>query len=179
MRQDQSDDRSVQISQKGFLTAAPAVWTDVLCRFGAARLRATGTSMFPVIRSGDVLSIRRCTLDDVHAGDIVLVHDGDRLFAHRLTEKNRSDAGAWLVTRGDSHWRMDPRRRASNLLGLVTAVERYGRVIAPPFHCSWWDRVRGLAFAAWTPVRRAASAHRAWFLQMQRSTASEREASHV
>jgi signal peptidase I len=154
VRQDEPDNWRVQVSQEEFLTAAPALIADVLRQHGQVRIRAYGGSMFPAVRSGDVLLIRHCTADAVQPGDVVLVRDADRLFAHRLIEKHLEDREPFLVTRGDSHWRNDPARPASMLLGQLTAITRNGRVLTGPFDPTLAERARGLAVSELTRFAR-------------------------
>jgi hypothetical protein len=145
----------VQGGKKELLTAAaPALVADVLRRHGQLRLRAHGCSMFPVIRSGDVLSIRYCTTEALQPRDVVLVADGDRLFAHRLIEKRLRNDEWFLITRGDSHWRRDPPRAASTLLGQVVAIVRSGRVRDAPFSMTPAARLYGLAASESTRLMR-------------------------
>jgi hypothetical protein len=139
--------------EKELLTAAPALLADVLRRFGEARIRATGGSMFPVIRSGETLTVRHCTVDQVRRGDVVLVLDGERMYAHRLVDVALVAGARWLVARGDSHWRRDPARPASSLLGRVVAVTRNGWQREEPFRCSVVQRISGLAASEWTRLR--------------------------
>lgn len=143
-----------------------ALVAEVLDRFGEARLRVTGGSMYPIVRSGDTITVRHCHAGDLHDGDIVLLRDGPRLFAHRLLAVrldagDRLDrdehAGRWLTTRGDSHWRCDPVRPASALIGRVVSLTRDGVLIDEPFELSWWNRARGLVCSAWIDVRRSQS----------------------
>lgn len=135
------------------MTVAPALVAGVLRRFGRARVRVTGGSMFPVIQSGDTLTVEHCAADAIGCGDVVLMLEGTRLYAHRLIATTMVDGERWLVTRGDSHWRRDPPRPVSSLLGRVVEVERGDRVIAEPFRASPIDRLRGLAASEWTRVR--------------------------
>jgi hypothetical protein len=110
--------------------------------------------MFPSIRSGDVLRVAQCAPEQLGRGDVVLARDGGRLFAHRVVSIWISADGAWIATRGDSHWRRDPLLRAADVLGRVVAVTRDGRVIDGPFPCSAADRARGLALSEWTRITR-------------------------
>lgn len=145
--------------------AAAALVAEILDRFGEARLRVTGGSMYPIIRSGDTLTVRHCRPDTLHGGDIVLLRDDPRLFAHRLLtvrlerdgprDREASDDRRWLITRGDAHWHRDPVRPASALLGRVVSLTRGGAVVDEPFDLRWWNRARGLACSAWIDVRRS------------------------
>jgi hypothetical protein len=139
--------------QKLLTAAAPALVASVLRQFGRARLRAIGGSMFPSIESGDTLTIHRCTLDEIRHDDVVLMIDGDRLYAHRLVATPIVDGERRIVTRGDAHWRDDPPRPASSLLGRVDEVMRQDRALGRPPGVSTLDRVRGLAASEWTRVR--------------------------
>jgi hypothetical protein len=147
--------------------ASAALVAEVLHRFGEARLRVTGGSMYPIVRSGDTITVRYCHAGDLHDGDIVLLRDGHRLFAHRLLtvrldagarlERADENVGRWLTTRGDAHWHRDPVRPASALIGRVVSLTRDGALIDEPFHLSWWDRTRGLICSAWIDMRRSLS----------------------
>ena len=154
----------MQSREKELLTAAaPALMAGVLARYGQLRLRAFGSSMFPVFRPGDVLCIRRCTDEEVQRGDVVLMRDGDRVVAHRLIDKQRHDGESFLVTRGDSLWDSDPVRPASMLLGLVVAVVRNGRSLDGPLSATRRQRLYGLAVSESTRLSRRVRAFVASF----------------
>jgi hypothetical protein len=135
----------VQGSPEEFLSAAAHLVADVLERFGEATLRVTGGSMFPTLRPGDVVTVRQATADGLVAGDLALVLDGDRLFAHRVVELRDGDEPQ-LVLRGDSHWANDPPRPAASAIGRIVGVTRRGAALTMPLPCSLGDRLRGLAF---------------------------------
>src|SRR4030095_8213006 len=71
---------------------------EVLGCFGELQLRVIGSSMFPSVRPGDVLTIRRCAMSAVESGAIVLFTRDGRLFAHRVVARRNTH----LVTRGDA-----------------------------------------------------------------------------
>jgi hypothetical protein len=159
MWQDESRFRCVPGGKEELLTAAaPALVADILRQYGQLQLRAHGCSMFPIIRSGDVLSIRYCTTEALQPLDVVLIADGDRLFAHRLIEMRLRHDEWFLITRGDSHWRSDPPRAAATLLGRVVAVTRSGRVLDAPFSSTLAERLYGLAATELTRLIRRARA---------------------
>ena len=104
--------------------AAPALITDVLQRFGEVRVRVFGTSMLPAIGPRDVLLVRRCSMERVAVGDVVLSVVGERLFAHRVTQIGANAPRRYLITKGDTHERADPPVFQHQLLGKVVSVSR-------------------------------------------------------
>jgi signal peptidase I len=137
---------------------------DVLREHGAVRFRALGGSMFPTLISGDVLSIEACAADVVEIGDIVVMCEADRVFAHRLVDKQLERNEPFVITRGDAHWQNDPPRPASVVVGRVVGVARNGRVLRAPFGSTVRHRAYGLFVNESTRlVRRARQQARAIF----------------
>jgi signal peptidase I len=160
MRQGESNQRSLQVRQKEFVTqtmtkvlasrhseaiatAAPALLAEALRHSSCIRLRATGRSMWPTIKAGDVLLISGCAGSEVESGDVVLFSRQGRFFAHRVVEAGDGNPSC-IVTRGDSQWQADPLVPAGGLLGRAVGIVRDGRVIGAPFPCSRLTRARGL-----------------------------------
>jgi signal peptidase I len=85
----------------------------------AIRFRATGRSMRPAIRHGDLLRVEPVDWRTLRPGDVVLFRLGGRLLAHRVV---RAD-GTKLVTRGDRSPREDPPVTADQVLGRVAGTE--------------------------------------------------------
>jgi hypothetical protein len=140
------------------LTAAVlALMTDVVTRYGHVRLRAFGSSMIPVIRPSDILSVEQCSLEETCPGDVLLMRQGTRVHAHRLIRHQRQDGQVLLVTRGDALWHADPSQPASMLLGRVTGISRGGVTLASSRSITWLQRLYGLtlteATRLWSPVR--------------------------
>ena len=86
----------------------------------SVRFRATGHSMHPLIRNGDYVLVVPATA--VTCGDVVLALLPRGLTAHRVV----SAANGVVVTRGDNAPGDD--EPASRVLGVVTHVEREGRL---------------------------------------------------
>ena len=115
--------------------AAPALFAEVLERFGALTFRAAGHSMLPSISSGQLVAVTDVTIDDVRPGDVILYQRDGRLVAHRLVRIAR-DAGDWLlVARGDAHWACDSPITSAQLVGRLAGI--------PP--CTPAGRIRGIA----------------------------------
>ena len=106
------------------------LYRDHLERGHTIKVQASGGSMFPLIRDGDLLHVVRT--DVPKRGDIVLYRRdggrGPRWMAHRLIGAATNDGH--LLLRGDAHRRTDPPVDPVDVVGRVTAVERNGEVIS-------------------------------------------------
>jgi signal peptidase I len=103
---------------------------DVLRSGGTVTLRVFGGSMWPWLRSGDAISVRREDSARIHPGEVVLFVREGRLFAHRVIRKLARDGRAVLITKGDALPRADAPLEAAELLGSVFRVRRAGREFA-------------------------------------------------
>jgi hypothetical protein len=83
--------------------------------------------MFPAVRPGDVLVLKRTGSSEVCSGDIVLFARDHRLFAHRVVASN----GLTLLTRGDAMSAPDARVEENELLGRVSFIIRKGKCVVP------------------------------------------------
>jgi hypothetical protein len=100
-----------------------ALAAESLRRGNDLRLRARGGSMLPVLRDGDVLTVRAAAADEVQIGDVVCYEPPwGGLCLHRVVARR----GRSLVTRGDalSYVEVVPEEA---VLGLLVARERRGR----------------------------------------------------
>ena len=66
---------------------------DELKKRGRTSVHVRGTSLLPLVRPGDVALIRRDKLENMRAGDVVLMQRGDHLIAKRIGEDEDSGAG--------------------------------------------------------------------------------------
>ena len=114
--------------------ASKALVEDVVRSFGTVRLRLLGTSMVPAMLPGDLVSIRRASLDEISVGEVVLFLQNGRLFIHRVVGGNHVSAAGnteepCLITRGDRLRHDDPPVSSRELLGRVVSIERDDRNI--------------------------------------------------
>ncbi len=105
-----------------------------------ARFEADGRSMVPLIRSRDVLRVRRLADEEPAVGDVVAVRGrpGGGLLVHRVV---RYGAGKALI-RGDNTTMANGEFAREDILGIVSAVERRGRE-------AWFGAGRGGRLVAW------------------------------
>jgi len=104
----------------------------------AMRFRARGSSMYPLVRDGDVLRVHPIEHTVVRLGDIVLYctpHNG--IVVHRVVGISTHGEETILLVKGDASGTSDPRVPQSQVLGRVVSIERRGRTIVPR---SWTSR---------------------------------------
>ena len=96
---------------------------ELLAAGHAARFRAEGDSMYPVIRSGDYLHVIPCRTPELRKGNVVLASTGRGLSAHRIVRVSERDGRIEIVTRGDNALRSDLPLAPDAILGQVARVE--------------------------------------------------------
>lgn len=99
-----------------------------LREFGSVTFRAYGTSMLPSIRPGDTVTVQRCRPAEVRPGDLVLFHRAQRLYLHRVVERQERQGSILLRTRGDRLRDCDPPIGEDEFLGIAVAS---GRPLSP------------------------------------------------
>jgi len=92
----------------------------------SVRVRVTGNSMTPFIRSGDVVVLKRVSWIRLSVGDIVFFkHPDGRSLLHRLIRIfPGTDNNLFFQTQGDNRIRCDTQIPESNLAGKVFIIER-------------------------------------------------------
>ncbi len=89
-----------------------------------AELRVTGSSMSPLVRGGDLVTLSPPSRCPIRRGAVVAYLRGSRSLAvHRVV----AGAGEKLVTRGDAMTRPDDPVAAGEVLGVMTRHRRRGR----------------------------------------------------
>lgn len=97
---------------------------DALEKCGEVRIRAHGGSMWPWLRPGDELSVRRAHIHQIAPGQVVLYARDGRLFAHRVLRRVPSAGTLQLIVKGDALPCADAPVSAEELLGRVVARRR-------------------------------------------------------
>lgn len=99
----------------------------VLERRAAFRFIARGHSMSPFIRDGDAITVSPCPPRQLRVGEVAACRStaGDGLFVHRVVGRS----GPGYLVRGDNAPTADGPVAADDVLGIVTLVERRGRVV--------------------------------------------------
>jgi signal peptidase I len=100
---------------------------------GSVCFRVLGASMYPWIRSGDFVFVKRSAFDSARVGEVVLFEREKRLFVHRIVgraiEQSADECGSFLITKGDALDGKDAPVSAEEFLGRVTRIHRGERHI--------------------------------------------------
>ena len=100
---------------------------------GSVCFRVLGASMFPWIRSGDLVFVRSFAYEQASRGDVVLFERADRLFVHRVIRAAAAGTGGGergaLITKGDALDAEDGPVTRAEFLGRVIRVHRGDRHI--------------------------------------------------
>ncbi len=143
---------------------------DVLEKGSTFQFRALGSSMFPFIRSGDLLTTKAVNPIDLSVGEVLLYQREGRSFVHRLIKKKIINGALQFITRGDHLTFCDPTIRSSEILGKVISIERRGRLIHldTPFQ-RMWGRFLASASSWFSPLFQAVE----WPFQLFRRLSSK------
>lgn len=85
--------------------------------------------MWPVISDGDMLVVKKTGADEARPGDIVVGEVDGKITAHRLIEKSFYNGANTLRTQGDTLPWADDTLSGSDILGVVTIVEKQNTTI--------------------------------------------------
>lgn len=88
------------------------------------RLKVTSNSMAPLLRSGDFIILRPAPVTSLNLGDILVTRQEGGYLTHRVV----SITDQWVLTKGDRNNQADALTDKKNIVGLVEAIERRGRV---------------------------------------------------
>jgi len=101
---------------------------ELLQRGCHVRFRAAGTSMYPAIRDGEVVTVAPASGNVFAVGDVLLCRVGRRPTAHRVVAVQPSDDGRPVIhLHGDNLCSPDRPVRAEDVIGRVLTVNRDGR----------------------------------------------------
>ncbi|MEZ5071060.1 MAG: S24/S26 family peptidase [Bacteroidales bacterium] len=93
------------------------------------RIRVTGSSMYPTLKSGEIVRVDPLKGKQPRRGDLLCYPSGDRLIIHRLRSK---DADGNLLCGGDFYKQADPLIAPSLVLGTVRFKWSNARTKKPP-----------------------------------------------
>ena len=108
---------------------------EILNQGSSFRFQARGTSMTPLIRQGDIITIQPVDLSDLRVGDVILFQTAfDKLVAHRIIDIGVENGQIQFVARGDAILGSGEKVHADMVLGQVVRIERGSRVMHLDMH---------------------------------------------
>lgn len=110
-----------------------------------SQIRITGNSMQPLFRPGDRILIQHGS-DGFRRGDVLVFRMADQIVVHRLLDIRTDQNRSYLLTKGDSVLRPDPRFSSDQVLGRVIGFSRNGRdvsVMKPFWRLIGWSIAGG------------------------------------
>jgi signal peptidase I len=95
---------------------------DLLANGYNVRIKTSGFSMFPLIWTGDKVTIS--PQKDVNIGDVIVFSRDGRMVGHKVVRIFEKSGNQYYQTRGDSFFRLDEPITAGRILGKVINIER-------------------------------------------------------
>jgi len=104
------------------LSKTKGISEDLLINGYDVRINTRGSSMFPLIRTGDRIIVSPEKNPGI--GDIIVFKRNDEMVCHRLVRVFEKDNIIYFQTRGDSFFGLDEPVTVDQILGKVIRVER-------------------------------------------------------
>lgn len=128
--------------------------SDLLAEGLTVRITATGYSMFPAIRQGDIIEIVPVGTGAMPAvGEVVALRRDNDFVVHRFLGTFEKDGRRWLFTRGDSVLRADEPFPVEALAGRVVTISRGRRIWRNPLPRRnvpyRWNRLMVMVLLVW------------------------------
>lgn len=98
------------------------IFEDLLNHGYNLKIKTLGSSMFPVLRTGDRIIV--APERDFNVGDLLVFKQDDQMVCHRFVKIFEKDGIKYFQTRGDSFFGLDEPVTAGQILGKVVRIER-------------------------------------------------------
>lgn len=85
---------------------------------------ASGYSMFPFLKKGDILTVEPVPMEMIKRGDVVVFERGEKWIAHRVIKIRVCAEGLEFLLRGDTCIAFDPVVKKNNYVGTVKVFNR-------------------------------------------------------
>lgn len=100
---------------------------DLLSRKDVVTVKAIGDSMWPFIREGDMVVLKKCNIGDLSIGDIVVYtnKNSDTLVSHRVVKKIKEG----VFSKGDGWLSRCDIVNKDNLIGRLIRIIRKDKIL--------------------------------------------------
>ncbi len=93
------------------------------------KVKLGGYSMYPFIKAGDIALIKKCKLDELNIGDIIVFKLNNKWIAHRLIKVISENGDKILITKGDSELKNDKPITEKEFTGKIVSITHKNREI--------------------------------------------------
>ncbi|WP_416828296.1 signal peptidase I [Ectobacillus polymachus] len=94
-------------------------------KIGAVELPATGYSMFPLIKQGDICRFVSCNTENLKKGDIALFYTASgQLIAHRFYQTITHQDKVQYLFKGDTNIRFDEPIDKEQIIGELVTIQK-------------------------------------------------------
>lgn len=94
----------------------------------AVKIVASGYSMFPFMRNGDIQTISPVPIEEIQIGDVAVFERNNDWISHRVIDIRKINNETTLILRGDTCIQIDPVVTKENYVGKTVSFERGGKV---------------------------------------------------
>jgi signal peptidase len=90
----------------------------------SVQIIASGYSMFPFLRKGDLLTVEPVSMDKIKRGDVVVFESEEKWIAHRVIRIMSHINEIQFLLRGDTNLHFDEEVNHKNYIGRIKYFER-------------------------------------------------------
>ncbi|MDP8216455.1 MAG: S24/S26 family peptidase [Candidatus Kaelpia imicola] len=91
-------------------------------------LGTVGFSMWPFLKSGEKVVVKKTESSNLHIGDIIVYRSNKQITCHRLVKKIISQNRYFLYPRGDNQIKLNSPILEEQLIGKAVGILRNGRI---------------------------------------------------
>jgi len=97
---------------------------EIIAQGRSVQIFASGYSMFPFLRKGDLLTVEPVLIETIKRGDVVVFELEEKWIAHRVVKIRNGAKGLEFLLRGDTCIALDPVVDKENFIGSVQVFTR-------------------------------------------------------
>lgn len=115
----------------------------VLRKYGEIELPAQGTSMYPLIKQGDICTFTSCKPTSLYKGDIALfISFNGKIVAHRFCRTEYINNKQYFLFKGDTNLGLDEPVYHEHIIGKLAYIQkRTKKIKATNFPLNSWSKM--------------------------------------
>jgi signal peptidase len=97
---------------------------EIIAQGRSVQIIASGYSMFPFLRKGDLLTVEPVSMDKIKPGDVVVFESEEKWIAHRVIRILNHKNEIQFLLRGDTNFQFDEEINQKNYIGQIKYFRR-------------------------------------------------------